>query len=102
MHKLTHHFVSVIVNPRRYFDASSNLHLFDWSDPAGPNKYWVYRFTAQQKRQDRSLKVLQNISLSQPGGLKNSRVSITRLAMNALLFTFCRITKARAFSFVLL
>jgi len=65
MHKLTHQFVANIINPGRYFDAGSNLHLLVRSGPTGPNKYWIYRFTFQRNRQDRSLGVFPIISLSE-------------------------------------
>ena len=65
MHKLTHQFVVNIINPGRYFDAGPNLYLSIRSCPAGPDKYWVYRFTFERKRQDRSLGVFPNVSLSE-------------------------------------
>jgi len=48
MHKLTHQFVVNIINPGRYFDAGSNLHLLVRSGPAGPDKYWIYRLTLNE------------------------------------------------------
>ena len=83
VHELPHQLVTDIANPRCYFDASSNSHLLDQSDPAGPNKYRIYRFTNKHKRQGRSLVVLQNISLSEAGGSKTSQVSIIRLAISS-------------------
>ena len=65
MHKLTHQFVANTTNPGRYFDAGSNLHLLVRSGPAGPNKYWIYRFTFERNRQERSLGVFPIISLSE-------------------------------------
>lgn len=65
MHRLTHQFVANTTIPGRYFDAGSNLHLLVRSGPAGPNKYWIYRFTLERKRQERSLGVFPRISLSE-------------------------------------
>ena len=63
--KLTHQLVANTTKPGRYFDAGSNLHLLVRSGPVGPNKYWIYRYTLERKRQERSLGVFPNVSLSE-------------------------------------
>ena len=65
MQKLTHQFVANTTKPGRYFDTGSNLHLLVRSGPVGPNKYWIYRYTLERKRQERSLGVFPNVSLSE-------------------------------------
>jgi len=65
MRRLTHQFVANTTKPGRYFDAGSNLHLLVRSGPVGPNKYWIYRYTLERKRQERSLGVFPNVSLSE-------------------------------------
>lgn len=65
MRRLTHQFVANTTKPGRYFDAGSNLHLLVRSGPVGPNKYWIYRFTLERKRHERSLGVFPSVSLSE-------------------------------------
>ena len=65
MKKLTHQLVASTTKPGRYFDAGSNLYLLVRSGPVGPNKYWIYRYTLERKRQERSLGVFPNVSLSE-------------------------------------
>ena len=65
MLRLTHQFVANTTKSGRYFDAGSNLHLLIRSGPVGPNKYWIYRYTLERKRQERSLGVFPDVSLSE-------------------------------------
>ena len=65
MRRLTHQLVANTTKPGRYFDAGFNLHLLVRSGPVGPNKYWIYRYTLERKRQERSLGVFPNVSLSE-------------------------------------
>ena len=65
MRRLTHQFVANTTEPGRYFDVGSNLHLLVRSGPVGPNKYWIHRHTLKGKRQERSLGIFPNVSLSE-------------------------------------
>jgi len=64
MKNLTREFVASELKPGRYFDGGSGLHLLIRSGVRGPRKYWMFRFTHQGKRMEKSLGIFPSVSLS--------------------------------------
>lgn len=54
-------FVAKVTNPGRYFDLGTGMHLWVKSPE---RKYWIYRYTFGNRRQDMSLGVFPSISLA--------------------------------------
>ena len=64
MSNLTYQFINTINKPGRYFDSGTNLHLLVRNGSNGPKKYWIFRFTYEGKRRDKSLGSYPAVSLS--------------------------------------
>lgn len=64
MKKLSHKFVANVSKIGRYFDGGTGLHLLVRHGASGPRKYWVFRFTHDGKRHDKSLGVFPVVALT--------------------------------------
>jgi len=64
MKKLSHKFVANVSKTGRYFDGGTGLHLLVRHGASGPRKYWVFRFTHDGKRHDKSLGVFPVVALT--------------------------------------
>ena len=69
MPKLTYQFVNTVTETGRYFDSGTNLHLLVKDGLNGPRKYWIFRFTCQGKRRDKSFGSFPAVSLSRARNL---------------------------------
>ena len=69
MPKLTYQFVNTVTETGRYFDSGTNLHLLVKNGSNGPRKYWIFRFTCQGKRRDKSFGSFPAVSLSRARNL---------------------------------
>jgi len=65
MKKLSHKFVANVSKTGRYFDGGTGLHLLVRHGASGPRKYWVFRFTHDGKRHDKSLGIFPLVALTE-------------------------------------
>ena len=63
--KLTYKFVANVSKTGRYFDGGTSLHLLVRQGVSGPRKYWVFRYTHNGKRRDKSLGVFPSVFLTE-------------------------------------